>query len=210
MDCDGKEAEKISRFLGAWICTGSMTKQLLEAHVEKNNSRGVPLCRMRLWSSRRGTSGHDPFRMVNYRRQKSGEVLGVIDLGNFYECPVWAVWERRGTDPGWIPVQFRWKLHPQEGSVHRAVAYTVNRGLGRMTEIFHKLYRKGTVSAGTTWRKRTVLLNSTGRNVFLFDINEEKILNLAGRPRSLESGSWWWMMVGLRKRIQIRLPLETG
>lgn len=191
---DGKEPVEISRFLSMSMDLPTQGYDVLTfagAHVEEKNMYRRPLCADAVViESRRGTSSPQatPFLglLSSQTTEEQGEVLGVnlIYSGDFYGSVQCGQYGTTRVQIGLNPFQFQWKLHPQESfCTPEAVLVYSEQGLGGMTEIFHKLYRERVCRGTYREKERPVLLNSW--EGMYFDINEEKILNLAEEAAEL-------------------------
>lgn len=185
---DGNESVEITRFLSMNMDLPTQEYDVLTfagAHVEEKNVYRRPLCADSIViESRRGTSSPQatPFLGIlsPQTTEEQGEVLGVnlIYSGDFYGCVQCGQYGTTRVQIGLNPFQFRWKLSSQESfCTPEAVLVYSEHGLSGMTKVFHELYRKRVCRGMYREKERPVLLNSW--EGMYFDINEDKILNLA-------------------------------
>ena len=112
--------------------------------------------------------------------EEQGEVFGanLIYSGNFWGCVQCGQYGTTRVQLGINPFQFCWNLKPGEQfDTPETVLVYSTEGLGGMSAIFHRLYRKRVCRGKFREKERPVLLNSwEGR---YFAISEEKMLELA-------------------------------
>lgn len=134
--------------------------------------------------SNRGTSSPQatPFLGILRRdtTEEQGEAFGVnlIYSGNFFGCVQCGQYGTTRVQLGINPFQFCWNLKPKEQfDIPEAVLVYSQEGLGGMSAIFHRLYRKRVCRGKFRDQERPVLLNSW--EGMYFALSEEKLLGLA-------------------------------
>lgn len=160
---------------GAWAC---------ERQVER-----VPVSHMGMKiESRRGSSSHNHspfFALVDKNAdEEHGEVYGFsfVYSGNF-EAGV----ETDHNDMvraymGINSFDFNWLLKPGESfNAPEAVMVYSDEGIGKMSGVYHKLYRTRLCRGKYRDAERPVLINNW--EATYFDFNEEKILNIAKKAK---------------------------
>ena len=117
--------------------------------------------------SNRGTSSPQatPFLGILRRdtTEEQGEAFGVnlIYSGNFFGCVQCGQYGTTRVQLGINPFQFCWNLKPKEQfDTPEAVLVYSQEGLGGMSAIFHRLYRKRVCRGKFRDQERPVLLNS--------------------------------------------------
>lgn len=162
---------------GAWI----REKHIETARVKKG-FQGI--------ESRRGASGscENPFLalMRPDASEEFGEVYGfsLIYSGNFkMQLEV----EQYGTmrlTAGINPHNFKWKLNKGDKFVTpELVTVYSSVGLGGMSRVFHRLYRKNLCRGEWRDKERPILINNW--EATYFDFNEDKLLSIAKRASQL-------------------------
>lgn len=140
--------------------------------------------------SKRGHSSHEfnPFAALMRKNtdEENGEAIGVsfVYSGNFLIQAEVDNFSHTRVICGINPDGFKWKL--ENGEVFQtpeAVLVYSDSGLGKMSRVFHGLYR--TRLARGKWRDRTrpILVNNWEATYFNFD--EDKILKIAGKAKEL-------------------------
>lgn len=103
----------------------------------------------------------------------SGNFLGQVEVDSF---------EMTRVMMGIHPQEFTWKLEPgQQFQTPEVVMVYSDKGLGKMSRTYHKLYRKRLVRG--KWRDlpRPILLNNWEATYFDFD--EEKLLKIVSKAK---------------------------
>lgn len=132
----------------------------------------------------RGISGHQehPFMALvsGGCTQTRGEVyaMNLVYSGNFIARSMADQFDRIQMTIGIHPERFCWKLEPQGVfQAPEAVLVYSDEGLGKMTRIFHRLYRTHLIRGFWKDRERPVLINNW--EATYFDFNTEKLLSIA-------------------------------
>ncbi len=135
-------------------------------------------------SSFRGESGHQdhPFMAVMGRDagQDKGEVYAMhfVYSGNFVAEAQVSQFSSLRLLMGINPEGFEWVLNPGETFVTpEVVCVYSDEGLGKMSRIFHDLYRGHLIRSPYLHRKRPILINNW--EATYFDFNTEKLLEIA-------------------------------
>ncbi len=185
---DGTEPIEICRFLSMNMDLPTQEYDVLTlsgAHTEEKNVYRRPLCADSVTiESSRGTSSPQATPFIGLlspgTTEEQGEVLGVnlIYSGNFYGCVQCGQYGTTRVQLGINPFQFCWNLKPKEQfDTPEAVLVYSQEGLGGMSAIFHRLYRKRVCRGKFRDQERPVLLNSW--EGMYFALSEEKLLGLA-------------------------------
>lgn len=191
---DGTEPIEICRLLSLSMDLSTQQYDVLTlagAHTEEKNVYRRSLCADSVViDSCRGTSSPQatPFFGIlsPQATEEQGEVLGVnlIYSGDFYGCVQCGQYGTTRVQMGINPFQFGWELQAGESfCTPEAVLVFSDKGLGGMTDTFHRLYRSRVCRGKYRDMERPVLLNSW--EGMYFDINEEKILSLAREAAEL-------------------------
>ncbi len=141
-------------------------------------------------ASFRGESSHQehPFMALVTPKttQDTGEVyaMNFVYSGNFMaqaeKDPFDSVRLVMGIHPG----EFCWKLEPEETfTAPEAVMVYSDKGFGKMTRTFHKLYREHLIRSPYLNQKRPILINNWEATYFDFD--EKKLLEIAKEASEL-------------------------
>ena len=136
-----------------------------------------------LVSSFRGESGHQdhPFLAVMGRDagQEQGEVWAMhfVYSGNFVAEAEVSQFGSVRLLMGIHPEGFEWVLKPGETFVTpEVVCVYSDEGLGKMSRIFHDLYRGHLIRSPYLHKKRPILINNW--EATYFDFNTEKLLEI--------------------------------
>lgn len=134
--------------------------------------------------SLRGISSHQDHPFValvsGNTTQTTGEVyaMNLVYSGNFLAKVSMDQFSRIRTVIGIHPNRFCWKLEPGECfQAPEAVLVYSDEGLGKMTRIFHRLFRNHLLRGFWKDRERPVLINNWEATYFEF--NTEKLLAIA-------------------------------
>ena len=134
--------------------------------------------------SLRGSSSHahNPFIALCSRdaTEEHGDAYGfnLVYSGNFLAEAEMDTDGGARVQMGIHPTGFAWKLEPGECFyTPEAVMVYSNEGLGGMSRIFHRLYRKNLCRGPWTEKKRPLLVNNWEATYFNF--NEQKLLDIA-------------------------------
>ncbi len=157
-----------------------------ERHMERTPLRhGVQSI-----ESRRGASSHqlNPFFVMasNGANEEYGDVYGfnLVYSGNFNGGVEVDQIEKSRAWMGINDYDFSWKLEcNEEFQAPEVVMVYSDKGLGKMSRIFHKLYRKRLVRGKYRDEIRPILANNW--EATYFDFNEEKIIGLAKEAKNL-------------------------
>ena len=140
--------------------------------------------------SKRVASGHfhSPFLALArpYTTETQGEVYGFsfIYSGNHIEQVDVNEADVARVNVGINPFGFNWLLNPEEEFQAPEVVLTYSdEGFGKMSRTYHKLYRTRLCRGKYRDEERPVLINNW--EATYFDFNEEKILNIARKAKSV-------------------------
>lgn len=176
VDFEGKEYD-FMHLSGTWA---------RERHIER-----VPLLRGNCSvESRRGASSHvhNPFFAMLGRNtnEEYGEAYGfsLVYSGNFVAGAETDQFDIARAYIGINPFGFGWRLESGEEfqSPETVMVYS-DKGLGGMSNIYHKLYRERLCRGYWRDKERPVLLNNWEATYFNFD--EEKIVNIAKKAKEV-------------------------
>ena len=141
-------------------------------------------------SSIRGESGHQDHPFIALLQKEAtedyGEVYGFnfVYSGNFIAQVEGTQFDTVRLVMGIHPTDFDWKLNSQEEFIAPEVVMVYSdEGIGKMTRIFHDLYRNHLIRGIYKDRKRPVLNNNW--EATYFDFNTEKLLSIAKEASSL-------------------------
>ena len=129
---------------------------------------------------------HNPFMALKRPRagEDNGEVYGFsfVYSGNFLIQTEVSTFDMTRVMVGIHPESFSWTLREGESfQTPETVMVYSDQGLNKMSQVYHRLYRKRLMRG--TWRDqaRPILLNNW--EATYFDFNEEKILNIARKAK---------------------------
>lgn len=135
-------------------------------------------------SSIRGESSHqdNPFIALLDRAatEDSGDVYGFnfVYSGNFLAQVQGCQFDTTRVQMGINPIDFSWLLESNEEFVAPEVVMVYSdEGIGKMTRIFHDLYRNHLIRGKYKDKKRPILINNW--EATYFDFNTEKLLAIA-------------------------------
>lgn len=144
-----------------------------------------PLCHgIQSIASKRGSSSHNHNPFVALKKhgacEESGEVYGVnlVYSGNFAIDIEVDGFNTTRLIAGINPTDFTWRLEPGESfTAPEAVMVYTDKGVGEMSRIFHRTYRKHLIKS--PWRdiERPVLINSW--EAAYFDFDDDKLVAFA-------------------------------
>lgn len=83
-----------------------------------------------------------------------------------------------------------------------------DRGLNKMSQVYHRLYRKNLMRGQWKEQPRPILLNNW--EATYFDFTEEKIFLLQKRQKKQVWSCLFWMTAGLAQEMMITEVLVTG
>lgn len=162
---------------GAWACERKVYKRPL-----------VP--GMQSVESRRGASSaqQNPFIALLSKGadEKSGEVYAVnlVYSGNFFAGAEVDQYATTRLSAGINPFDFTWLLEPgQSFQTPEAVMIYSDKGLGKMSRTFHRLYRERLCRGKFKDKERPVIANNW--EATMFDFDSKKILTLAKAAKDL-------------------------
>lgn len=143
--------------------------------------------------SKRGMSGHaqNPFIALLGKNadETKGEVYGfnLVYSGSFLAEVEVDMFMKARVQLGINPFDFSWRLAKNEvfDSPEAVLVYS-NKGLGEMSRIFHRFYRKRMCRGNFQYAPRPILINNWEATYFNF--NEEKIeqIAMAGKELGIE------------------------
>ena len=129
---------------------------------------------------------HNPFIALKrpHTTEDQGEVYGfsLVYSGNFLAQAEVSTFDMTRVMLGINPEDFTWELNQGESfQAPEVVMVYSDRGLNKMSQAYHRLYRKRLMRG--TWRDkaRPILLNNW--EATYFDFNEEKILTIAKKAK---------------------------
>jgi len=156
-----------------------------ERHIERRHL-GTGTTKI---ESRRGASSHhqSPFFALCDKNadEKAGDVYGFsfVYSGNFEAGAEVDTYERTRAFMGINSCDFSWLLEPGETfTAPEVVMVYSDKGFGRMSRTFNKLYQKRLARGRYRDEERLVLINNWEGTYFDFD--EEKIVNIAKSAKS--------------------------
>lgn len=131
---------------------------------------------------------HSPFLALARKNatETEGEVYGfsLVYSGNHIEQTDVDAYDMTRVNVGINPFGFNWRLEPNEEFQAPEVILTYSdSGFGKMSRIYHKLYRTRLVRGKYRDMERPVLINNW--EATYFDFNEQKILNIAKKAKSV-------------------------
>ena len=156
---------------GAWAREFQIKRRRLEQGVQSvGSTRGA------------GGHGQNPFAALISPEtdEEHGTVyaMNFVYSGNFQVSAEVDMHQNTRFQMGIHPFDFAWTLLPGERfQAPETVMVYSGQGLGRMSRIFHKLYRDCLIPARYARRERPVLLNSWEANYF--DFHKESLVSLA-------------------------------
>ena len=157
-----------------------------ERHIEKRPlTSGI----MQIDSKRVSSSHfHSPFLALARPNatETEGEVYGfsLVYSGNHIEQTDTDAADTVRVNIGINPFGFNWRLEPSETFQTPEVILTYSdKGFGKMSRTYHKLYRTHLVRGKYRDIERPVLINNW--EATYFDFNEKKILNIAKKAKSV-------------------------
>ena len=140
--------------------------------------------------SKRVASGHfhSPFLALArpYTTETQGEVYGFsfVYSGNHIEQVDVNEFDVGRVNVGINPFGFNWILNPHEEFQAPEVVLTYSsEGFGKMSRTYHKIYRTRLCRGKYRDEERPILINNW--EATYFDFNEEKILNIAKKAKSV-------------------------
>ena len=140
--------------------------------------------------SKRVASGHFHSPFLALARQNAteteGEVYGfsLVYSGNHIEQTEVDAYDMTRVNVGINPFGFSWRLEPnEEFQTPEAILTYSDKGFGEMSRTYHRLYRTRLVRGRYRDAERPVLINNW--EATYFDFNEEKIINIAKKAKSV-------------------------
>ena len=157
---------------------------------ERRIERGPIRSGVQSVDSKRGSSSHylNPFiamcsknaneeygDVYGYNLVYSGNYTAGVEVDLYYKCRAYM---------GINDYDFSWKLEPNdEFTTPEMIMVYSDTGFGKMSRIFHKLYRKRLVRGKYRDEVRPILVNNW--EATYFDFTEDKIVNLAKEAKEL-------------------------
>ncbi len=162
---------------GAWARERNIQKRPLMNGIMAVGSKRVS-----------SSHNHSPFLALarTYATESQGDVYGfsLVYSGNHIEQTEVNSVDVTRVNIGINPFGFNWLLEPLEEFQAPEVVLTYSdEGFGKMSRIYHKLYRTRLVRGRYRDIERPVLINNW--EATYFDFNEEKILNIAKKAKSV-------------------------
>lgn len=132
------------------------------------------------------SSEHNPFLALKrpHTTEDQGEVYGFsfVYSGNFLMQAEVSTFDTTRVILGIHPEGFSWELSQgEEFQTPEAVLVYSDKGLNKMSQTFHKLYRTRLMRGKWRDKARPILLNNWEATYFDFD--EEKLLSIAGKAK---------------------------
>lgn len=162
---------------GAWARERSIQKTPLMNGIMQVDSKRVA-----------SSHFHSPFLALARPNatETEGEVYGfsLVYSGNHIEQTEVDAYDMTRVNVGINPFGFNWRLEENEEFQTPEVILTYSdKGFGEMSRTYHKLYRTRLVRGKFRDAERPVLINNW--EATYFDFNEEKILNIAKKAKSV-------------------------
>lgn len=162
---------------GAWASERNIQKKSLPNGTIQVDSKRVS-----------SSHNHSPFVALArpYATETQGDVYGFsfVYSGNHIEQVETNEFDVARINVGMNPFGFHWVLHSGEIFQAPEVVLTYSdEGFGKMSRTYHKLYRTRLVRGKYRDLERPVLINNWEATYFSF--NEEKILNIARKAKSV-------------------------
>ena len=129
---------------------------------------------------------HNPFLALKrpHTTEDQGDVYGfsLVYSGNFLAQTEVSTFDITRVMMGIHPEGFHWELSAgEEFQTPEVVMVYSSQGLNKMSQTYHKLYRKRLMRGMWRDQARPILLNNW--EATYFDFNEEKILNIAAKAK---------------------------
>ena len=129
---------------------------------------------------------HNPFLALKrpHTTEDQGEVYGfsLVYSGNFLAQTEVSTFDITRVMMGIHPEGFQWELGAgEEFQTPEVVMVYSSQGLNKMSQTYHRLYRKRLMRGVWRDQARPILLNNW--EATYFDFNEEKILNIAAKAK---------------------------
>lgn len=185
---DSDAVMELERVYSACLELPAMDYDMVHLYGKWNKERTVterPLCHgLQSIASKRGSSSHNHNPFVALKQhgatEESGEVYGVnlVYSGNFSIDIEVDAFNTTRLLAGINPTDFTWRLEPGERfTAPEAVMVYTDKGVGEMSRIFHRAYRKHLIKS--PWRdvERPVLINSW--EAAYFDFDDDKLVAFA-------------------------------
>ncbi|MBR4173643.1 MAG: alpha-galactosidase [Clostridia bacterium] len=162
---------------GAWARERSIQKRPLMNGIMQVDSKRIS-----------SSHFHSPFLALSRPNatETEGEVyaFSLVYSGNHIEGTDVDAYDMTRVNVGINPFGFNWKLSPnEEFQTPEAVLTYSDKGFGKMSRTYHKLYRTHLVRGKYRDSERPVLINNW--EATYFDFNEEKIVNIAKKAKSV-------------------------
>lgn len=161
---------------GAWSRERYVKKRKLEMGIQSvHGSNGT--C---------SGAEHNPFIALKRPQttENQGEVYGfsLVYSGNFLAQAEVSTFDMTRVMMGINPENFAWELKQGESfQTPEVVMVYSDRGLNKMSQAYHRLYRKRLMRGSWRDKARPILLNNW--EATYFDFNEEKILTIAKKAK---------------------------
>ncbi|MBS5324058.1 MAG: alpha-galactosidase [Lachnospiraceae bacterium] len=129
---------------------------------------------------------HNPFLALKRpdATEQQGEVYGfsLVYSGNFLAQTEVSTFDMTRVMLGIHPEGFSWKLEKGETfQTPEAVLVYSDKGLNKMSQVYHRLYRRNLMRGNWKEQPRPILLNNW--EATYFDFTEEKILDIAAKAK---------------------------
>ncbi|MBQ4527217.1 MAG: alpha-galactosidase [Clostridia bacterium] len=191
---NSKEAFCIDKILSASVDIYGMDFELVSLHgasIRERHVQKVPLFfGNQSIDSKRGASGHRLNPFIALASKGADETRGDVYAMNFVYSGNYCAGAE--VDPyhmtrmymGLNPFDFSWKLLSGESFTSPEVVMVYSdEGFGKMSRIYHDLYRENLCRSKYALKERPVLINNW--ETTYFDFSEEKIVNIAKKASQI-------------------------
>lgn len=185
---------KITRALSACVDFDTDKMDMITLNGSWARERAVERCRLhhgkQLVDSCKGESSHqnNPFVALcdNNADEDKGEVFGFnfVYSGNFYAQAEVTQHKKTRFLMGINPLDFEWLLEKGESfTCPEVVMVHSDEGIGKMSRIFHDLYRNNLIRGEYKDKRRPILINNWEATYFNFDT--DKLIDIAKEASKL-------------------------
>lgn len=185
---------KITRALSACVDFDTDKMDMITLNGSWARERAVERCRLhhgkQLVDSCKGESSHqnNPFVALcdNNADEDKGEVFGFnfVYSGNFYAQAEVTQHKKTRFIMGINPLDFEWLLEKGESfTCPEVVMVHSDEGIGKMSRIFHDLYRNNLIRGEYKDKRRPILINNWEATYFNFDT--DKLIDIAKEASKL-------------------------
>lgn len=191
----GKQKIVLERALSASVEFNDMEYELVhlsgawarERYV-KNRKLEMGIQAVQSLAGTASSADHNPFIALKrlHTTEDQGEVYGfsLVYSGNFLAQAEVSAFDMTRVTIGIHPENFSWELKQgEEFQTPEVVMVYSDQGLNKMSQVYHRLYRKRLMHGEWRDKARPILLNNWEATYFDFD--EEKILNIARKAKEV-------------------------